>query len=109
MRHSNRSNPSNKPKNPKATLHAQQRDERRQKRHRDDIIRADGEIIETLGYENFRVTLDNGMEIKATPSGRIRLNHVRLMVGDRVELELSAYDLTRGRISRRFHVKQNEY
>ena len=69
---------------------------------KNEHIKMEGEITQASGYENFRVTLDNGMEIKATPSGRIRLNHVRLMVGDRVEVELSPYDLTRGRIVYRF-------
>lgn len=69
---------------------------------KNEHIKMEGEITQASGYENFRVTLDNGMEIKAAPSGRIRLNHVRLMVGDRVEVELSPYDLTRGRIVYRF-------
>jgi len=102
MRHSNRSNPSSKPKKPKAAQRAGQRDER--KRQRDDIIRADGEIVETLGYENFRVELDNGITILAAVSGRMRQNHIRLVTGDRVQVEMSPYDLSRGRISYRYKV-----
>lgn len=79
------------------------------RRQRADILTAQGEITEALGYDNYRVELDNGVTILADLSGKMRQNHIRVMVGDRVELELSAYDLTRGRISRRFHVKQNEY
>lgn len=86
---------------------------------RDDILTVNGQITEALGYENYRVELDrstsgrslptgreNGITILATISGKMRQNHIRVMVGDRVELELSAYDLTRGRITRRFQVKQ---
>lgn len=102
MRHTDRTNPSSKPKNPKAALHAQQREERKQKHQRDDIIRVDGEIIETLGYENFRVELENDITIIASVSGRMRQNHIRLVTGDRVQVELSPYDLTRGRISYRY-------
>ena len=79
------------------------------RRQRADILTAQGEIIEALGYENYRIELDNGVTILATISGRMRQNYIRVMVGDRVELELSAYDLTRGRITRRFQVKTNEY
>lgn len=75
------------------------------RRQRADILTAQGEITEALGYENYRVELDNGITILATLSGKMRQNHIRVMVGDRVEMELSAYDLTRGRITRRFNVK----
>lgn len=68
-----------------------------------DILTADGEIIETLGYENFRVELDNGIIILATVGGKMRLNHIRIVTGDRVQVELSPYDLTRGRISFRYN------
>lgn len=72
----------------------------------DKHIRAEGEITQASGYENFRVLLDNGMEIKATVSGRMRQNHIRLMAGDRVEVEMSPYDLTRGRITYRQNVRR---
>ena len=74
------------------------------RRQRADILTAQGEIVESLGYENYRVELDNGVTILATISGKMRQNHIRVMTGDRVELELSAYDLTRGHITRRFNV-----
>lgn len=76
------------------------------RRQRTDILTAQGEITEALGYDNYRVELDNGVTILSTISGKMRQNHIRVMPGDRVELELSAYDLTRGRITRRFQVKQ---
>lgn len=68
-------------------------------------IKADGEITQTLGYENFRVRLENGSEVLASVSGRMRNNHIKLMTGDKVEVEFSPYDLTRGRITYRYKVK----
>lgn len=76
------------------------------RRQRQDILTVQGEITEALGYDNYHVELDNGVTILATLSGKMRQNHIRVMAGDRVELELSAYDLTRGRISRRFRVRE---
>lgn len=76
------------------------------RRQHQDILTAQGEITEALGYDNYRVELDNGVTILSTISGKMRQNHIRVMPGDRVELELSVYDLTRGRITRRFQVKQ---
>lgn len=67
-----------------------------------DHIEMDGEISQASGYENFRVTLQNGMEIKAVPSGKVRMNHIKLMTGDKVKVEMSPYDLTRGRIVYRY-------
>lgn len=75
-------------------------------KRRKDILTADGEIIETLGYENFRVELDNGITILATVGGKIRLNHIRIVTGDRVQVELSPYDLSRGRIAFRYNKKK---
>lgn len=72
-------------------------------RQRKDILTTDGEIVETLGYENFRVELDNGITILASVGGKMRLNHIRLLTGDRVQVELSPYDLTRGRIAYRYN------
>ena len=71
-----------------------------------DHIPADGEITQALGYENFRVMLENGMEIKANVSGKMRTNHIRLMAGDKVKVEMSPYDLTRGRIVYRYKVNK---
>ena len=65
-------------------------------------ITVEGEITQASGYENFKVTLDNGVEIKATPAGKLRLHHIKLMAGDRVRVEMSPYDLTRGRIVYRY-------
>lgn len=68
-----------------------------------DNIKAQGHITEALGYERYRVTLDNDITILASLCGKIRQHHIRVMVGDRVEVELSPYDLTRGRISFRYN------
>ena len=70
-----------------------------------DIIKSEGCVTESLGYERYRVQLDNGVSILATLSGRVRQNHIRVLPGDRVEVVLSPYDLTHGRISYRFNVK----
>ena len=71
-----------------------------------DHIKMDGQVTEAMGYENYRVELENGITILATLSGRIRQNHIRVMPGDRVEVELSPYDMTRGRISYRYNPKK---
>lgn len=58
----------------------------------------EGLVIETLPDANFKVKLDEGREILAHLSGRMRLNFIRVLVGDRVKVELSPYDETKGRI-----------
>jgi translation initiation factor IF-1 len=69
---------------------------------KDDIIKLDGVITEVLRNTNYRVKLDNFENpILATLSGRMRKNNIKVLEGDTVEIELSPYDLTRGRISRR--------
>lgn len=68
-----------------------------------DSIKTKGYVTESLGCERFRVQLDNGATVLATISGRVRQHHIRVMVGDRVEIEMSPYDLTRGRISFRYN------
>lgn len=68
---------------------------------RQDTIKTYGTVREAFAAERFSVELENGVTITATLSGRIRRNHIRVMAGDRVEVELSPYDLTHGRISYR--------
>lgn len=70
-----------------------------------DYIVTKGQVTEALGGDRFRVQLDNGVTILGTLSGRMRNQHVRVLVGDRVEMELSPYDLTRGRIAYRYNKK----
>lgn len=64
-------------------------------------IEANGTVTETLGNDRFRVQLDNGAEVIAYPCGRIRVNHIHIIAGDGVKVEMSPYDLTKGRITRR--------
>lgn len=68
---------------------------------KDNTIVLKGEITQAFSNANFKVLLDNDMEILCTVSGKMRLNYIRVMPGDKVEVELSPYDLTRGRISKR--------
>jgi len=68
---------------------------------KDDVIEIDGKVIETLPNGMFQVELENGHQILAHVSGKIRMNHIRILLGDSVTVELSPYDLTRGRITYR--------
>ncbi|HZB95015.1 MAG TPA: translation initiation factor IF-1 [Herpetosiphonaceae bacterium] len=67
-----------------------------------DVIEIEGTIVEPLPNAMFRVTLDNGIEVLAHISGKMRMNYIRISKGDRVVVELSPYDLTRGRITYRY-------
>ncbi|MDO4741873.1 MAG: translation initiation factor IF-1 [Candidatus Saccharibacteria bacterium] len=64
-----------------------------------EVIKLTGKVVETLPNTQFRVELENGHVIVAYVSGRMRKNYIRIIPGDRVEVELTPYDLTRGRIS----------
>jgi translation initiation factor IF-1 len=65
---------------------------------KEDKIDVEGTVIEALPATQFRVRLDNGHEILAYLSGKMRKYYIRILLGDRVRVELSPYDLTRGRI-----------
>lgn len=65
-------------------------------------IKIDGVITEALSNAMFRVKLQNGHEIIATISGKMRMYYIRILPGDKVQVEMSPYDLTRGRISYRY-------
>jgi translation initiation factor IF-1 len=65
-------------------------------------IKVDGVVTETLPNANFRVKLDNGHEILAHVSGKMRMHFIKILVGDKVSIELSPYDLTKGRITYRY-------
>ncbi len=67
-----------------------------------NIIEVEGKVIESLPNAMFRVELENGHRVLAHVSGKIRMNFIRILPGDKVTLELSPYDLTRGRIVYRF-------
>ncbi len=66
-----------------------------------DTIKLEGVVVETLPSTTFRVELDNGHEVLAHISGRMRVHYIRLLPGDRVIVEMSPYDLTKGRITQR--------
>jgi len=67
-----------------------------------DAIEVEGTVVEPLPNAMFRVELDNGHRVLAHVSGKMRMNFIRILPGDRVKVELSPYDLTRGRITYRF-------
>ncbi len=70
---------------------------------KEEPIEVEGTVIEALPNAMFRVELDNGHKVLAHVSGKMRMNFIRILPGDRVKLELSPYDLTRGRVT--FRVK----
>jgi len=70
---------------------------------KEDLIETEGKIIEALPNAMFKVELENGHVVLAHVSGKMRMHFIRILPGDKVKLELSPYDLTRGRIT--FRVK----
>ena len=66
---------------------------------KEDAIEVEGKVLESLPNAMFRVQLDNGHVVLAHISGKMRMHYIRIMPGDKVKVELSAYDLTRGRIT----------
>ncbi|NLM76374.1 MAG: translation initiation factor IF-1 [Clostridiaceae bacterium] len=66
---------------------------------KEDVIELEGSVLEALPNATFRVQLENGHVILAHISGKLRMNYIRILPGDRVTVELSTYDLTRGRIT----------
>ena len=69
---------------------------------KDDVIEVEGKVVDTLPNAMFKVELENGATILAHVSGKIRMHYIRILPGDRVTVELSRYDLTKGRITYRF-------
>ncbi|MCI0527329.1 MAG: translation initiation factor IF-1, partial [Nitrospira sp.] len=69
---------------------------------KEDAIEVQGTIIETLPNAMFRVELENGHKVLAHISGKMRMHYIKILPGDKVTVELSPYDLTRGRITYRF-------
>ncbi|MDD2434313.1 MAG: translation initiation factor IF-1 [Bacilli bacterium] len=67
-----------------------------------DVIEVDAIVVEALPNAMFNVKLENGAVILAHVSGKIRMNYIRILPGDKVTLEISPYDLTRGRITFRY-------
>ncbi|ERT57545.1 translation initiation factor IF-1 [Peptoniphilus koenoeneniae] len=66
---------------------------------KEDVIEVEGKVIDALPNTNFKVELENGHVILAHISGKLRMNYIRILPGDKVTVELSPYDLTRGRIT----------
>jgi translation initiation factor IF-1 len=67
-----------------------------------DVIEVEGKVLESLPNAMFKVELENGHVVLAHVSGKIRMNFIRILPGDKVTIELTPYDLTRGRITYRF-------
>jgi translation initiation factor IF-1 len=72
-----------------------------EKEGKDDIMSFNGAVVEALRGSMFRVKCDNGLDVLATISGRMRKNYIRILPGDKVTVEVSAYDPSRGRITYR--------
>ena len=66
---------------------------------KDDVLEVEGTVIETLPNANFRVELENGHRVLAHISGKLRMHYIRILPGDKVTVEISPYDLTKGRIT----------
>jgi translation initiation factor IF-1 len=66
---------------------------------KEELLEMDGRVTEVLPDSRFRVNLDNGHELIAYTSGKMRKNHIRIIAGDKVSLEMSLYDLSKGRIT----------
>ena len=66
---------------------------------KEDVIEVEGTVVEALPNTNFKVELENGHQILAHISGKLRMNYIKILPGDKVKVEVSPYDLTRGRIT----------
>lgn len=64
-----------------------------------NVIEVEGRVVDAMPNAMFKVELENGFEVLAHISGKIRMNYIRILPGDKVKVELSPYDLTRGRIT----------
>ena len=66
---------------------------------KEDVIEVEGTVVETLPNTTFKLELTNGHQVLAHISGKLRMNYIKILPGDKVRLELSPYDLSRGRIT----------
>ena len=66
---------------------------------KEDVIEVEGTVVEALPNTNFKVELENGHQILAHISGKLRMNYIKILPGDKVKVELSPYDLSKGRIT----------
>lgn len=69
---------------------------------KEELIKVEGKVIEVLPNTMFRVELENGHKVIAHISGKMRMHYIRILPGDKVAVELSPYDLTRGRVTYRY-------
>ena len=69
---------------------------------KDDVIEIDGKVVEALPNATFRVELDNGHIVLCHIAGKMRMHYIKILPGDKVKLEMSPYDLTKGRITFRY-------
>jgi len=81
---------------------ARTRDNQRAQMAKEDLIEFSGTVVELLPNAHFRVKLDNNHEVLAHTSGKMRKNRIRVLAGDRVNVEMTPYDLSKGRITFRF-------
>lgn len=77
------------------------RDQKSAPKKKKDVIQVKGTVVELLPNATFRVELENGHEITAKVSGKMQMYYIKVLPGDEVEVELTPYDLTKGRITRR--------
>ena len=75
---------------------------KQQVKKKEDVIKVDGVVTETLSNAMFRVEIEGGHEVLGHVSGKMRMHYIKILPGDRVALELSPYDLSRGRIVLRY-------
>ena len=68
---------------------------------KEDVLEMEGEVLENLPNATFKVKLENGHEVLGYISGKMRMNYIRILPGDKVTVEISPYDLTKGRITLR--------
>ena len=66
---------------------------------KDDVLEVEGTVVETLPNANFKVELENGHQVLAHISGKLRMNYIKILPGDKVTVEMSPYDLSKGRIT----------
>ena len=66
---------------------------------KEDLIELEGKVVETLPNTTFKVELENGHQILETISGKLRMNYIKILTGDKVKVQMSPYDLNRGRIT----------
>ena len=69
---------------------------------KEDMIEVEGTVVDTLPNAMFKVELENGHQVLATVYGKIRMHYIRILPGDKATVDISPYDLTRGRITYRF-------